>query len=105
APLRVDSQRIDDVLNLVGELIIGKSMLQQTVIEIASRLGKDPLRNRLFDVMAFQSCVMLPSTGANRSRYSPAVRIPSSTRAFLTPCLSHSLTCCAMLWTTALKLS
>jgi len=58
SPLRVDSQRIDDVLNLVGELIIGKSMLQQTVIEIGARLGKDPLRNRLSDVMAFQSRVL-----------------------------------------------
>ena len=56
--LRVDSQRIDDVLNLVGELIIGKSMLQQTAVEIGSRLGKDPLRNRLLDVMAFQSRVL-----------------------------------------------
>ena len=56
--LRVDSQRIDDVLNLVGELIIGKSMLQQTLNEVAAQLGKDPLRNRLLDVMAFQSRVL-----------------------------------------------
>ncbi len=56
--LRVDSQRIDDVLNLVGELIIGKSMLQQSMNEIMTRFSKDPLRNRLADVMAFQSRVL-----------------------------------------------
>jgi len=56
--LRVDSQRIDDVLNLVGELIIGKSMLQQTMSEVSKRFDKDPLRNRLADVMAFQSRVL-----------------------------------------------
>ena len=56
--LRVDSQRIDDVLNLVGELIIGKSMLQQSMNEIMTRFSKDPLRNRLADVMAFQARVL-----------------------------------------------
>jgi len=56
--LRVDSQRIDDVLNLVGELIIGKSMLQQSMNEVMTRFSKDPLRNRLADVMAFQSRVL-----------------------------------------------
>jgi two-component system chemotaxis sensor kinase CheA len=31
--LRVDAERIDSVLNLVGELILAKSMLQQTLVE------------------------------------------------------------------------
>ena len=34
--LRVDAERIDSVLNLVGELIIGKSMLQQAFTEFAA---------------------------------------------------------------------
>ncbi len=44
--LRVDAERIDSVLNLVGELIIGKSMLQQAVHEFIGRYPKDPLRAR-----------------------------------------------------------
>ena len=44
--LRVDSARIDDVLNLVGELILGKSMLQQTMGEFDKRFNKDPLRSK-----------------------------------------------------------
>lgn len=56
--LRVDSQRIDDVLNLVGELIIGKSMLQQTLNDFTQLFAKDPLRNRFADVVAFQSRVL-----------------------------------------------
>jgi two-component system chemotaxis sensor kinase CheA len=45
-------------LNLVGELIIGKSMLQQLMQEFAARYPKDPLRPRLSDAMAFQSRVL-----------------------------------------------
>jgi two-component system chemotaxis sensor kinase CheA len=56
--LRVDAERIDNVLNLVGELIIGKSMLQQLMQEFAARYPKDPLRPRLSDAMAFQSRVL-----------------------------------------------
>jgi two-component system, chemotaxis family, sensor kinase CheA len=56
--LRVDAERIDNVLNLVGELIIGKSMLQQLMQEFAVRHPKDPLRPRLFDAMAFQARVL-----------------------------------------------
>ncbi len=56
--LRVDAERIDNVLNLVGELIIGKSMLQQLMQELAARYPKDPLRPRLSDAMAFQSRVL-----------------------------------------------
>lgn len=56
--LRVDSERIDNVLNLVGELIIGKSMLQQVGQEFGGRFPKDPLRARLSDAMAFQARVL-----------------------------------------------
>jgi two-component system, chemotaxis family, sensor kinase CheA len=53
--LRVDADRIDVVLNLVGELIIGKSMLQQAISEFGKRFPKDPLRNKFGDMMALQS--------------------------------------------------
>jgi two-component system, chemotaxis family, sensor kinase CheA len=56
--LRVDAERIDAVLNLVGELIIGKSMLLQAVNEFGARFPKDPLRGRFADMMAFQSQVL-----------------------------------------------
>jgi len=56
--LRVDADRIDDVLNLVGELIIGKSMLLQTMSEFDKRFAKDPLRGQFADAMAFQARVL-----------------------------------------------
>jgi two-component system, chemotaxis family, sensor kinase CheA len=56
--LRVDAERIDNVLNLVGELILAKSMLQQTVIEFGERFPKDALRGRFSDAMAFQARVL-----------------------------------------------
>jgi two-component system chemotaxis sensor kinase CheA len=56
--LRVDAERIDAVLNLVGELIIGKSMLQQAMNEFASRYPKESIRGRFADAMAFQSRVL-----------------------------------------------
>jgi len=56
--LRVDSERIDSVLNLVGELIIGKSMLQQALNEFAKTYPKDALRGRFADAMAFQARVL-----------------------------------------------
>jgi two-component system chemotaxis sensor kinase CheA len=56
--LRVDAERIDDVLNLVGELIIAKSMLQQTMQEFVRRYPKDALRPRFSDAMGFQSRVL-----------------------------------------------
>jgi len=54
----VDAERIDSVLNLVGEMIIGKSMLQQAVQEFARNHPKDALRARFADAMAFQSRVL-----------------------------------------------
>jgi len=56
--LRVDAERIDNVLNLVGELIIGKSMLQQTLSEFGRNFPKDPLCHKFSDAMAFQSRVL-----------------------------------------------
>jgi two-component system chemotaxis sensor kinase CheA len=56
--LRVDAERIDNVLNLVGELIIGKSMLQQALNEFSRRFPKDPVRSRFSDAVAFQARVL-----------------------------------------------
>src|SRR5205814_10688086 len=56
--LRVDSEKIDEVLNLVGELIIGKSMLTQGMHEFDKRFSKDPLRTRFADAMAFQARIL-----------------------------------------------
>jgi len=56
--LRVDADRIDSVLNLVGELIIAKSMLHQAINEFDRRYPKDPLKMRFSDAMAFQARIM-----------------------------------------------
>ena len=56
--LRVDAGRIDNVLNLVGELIIGKSMLQQALSEFGKRYPKETLRGKFADAMAFQARVL-----------------------------------------------
>jgi two-component system chemotaxis sensor kinase CheA len=56
--LRVDAERIDSVLNLVGELILAKSMLQQALIEFGQRFPKDALRGKFSDAMAFQGRVL-----------------------------------------------
>ena len=56
--LRVDADKIDDVLNLVGEMIIGKSMLTQTISEFDRHYSKDPLRTKFADALAFQARVL-----------------------------------------------
>ncbi len=56
--LRVEAGRIDNVLNLVGELIIGKSMLQQALGEFGHRYPKESLRGKFADAMAFQARVL-----------------------------------------------
>jgi two-component system chemotaxis sensor kinase CheA len=56
--LRVDAERIDSVLNLVGELIIGKSMLHQTINEFDKKFPKDSLKSRFADAMAFQARII-----------------------------------------------
>jgi len=56
--LRVDAARIDAVMNLVGELIIGKSMLSRTLAEFDLRHAKDPVRTKLAEALGFQSRVL-----------------------------------------------
>lgn len=56
--LRVDAEKIDAVLNLVGELIIGKSMLTQSVNELGKKYGRDPLHAKFADVLGFQARVL-----------------------------------------------
>jgi len=56
--LRVDAARIDAVMNLVGELIIGKSMLNRTLSEFDLHHARDPVRGKLSEALAFQSRVL-----------------------------------------------
>jgi len=56
--LRVDAERIDAVLNLVGELIIGKSMLTQSINEFDRKFAKDPLKSKFADALSFQARVL-----------------------------------------------
>ncbi len=56
--LRVDADRIDAVLNLVGELIIAKSMMHQAINDFGKRFPKDALRGKFSDAMAFQARIM-----------------------------------------------
>jgi two-component system chemotaxis sensor kinase CheA len=56
--LRVEAARIDAVMNLVGELIIGKSMLNRSLAEFDQRHARDPVRAKLSDALAFQSRVL-----------------------------------------------
>ena len=56
--LRVEAGRIDAVLNLVGELIIGKSMLQRAIVEFNRAHAKDPLHSKFSDALSFQSRVL-----------------------------------------------
>jgi len=56
--LRVDATRIDAVMNLVGELIIGKSMLHRTLTEFDKQHARDPVRAKLADALAFQARIL-----------------------------------------------
>jgi len=58
ATLRVEATRIDAVMNLVGELIIGKSMLNRALSEFDQKHARDPLRAKLADAMAFQARIL-----------------------------------------------
>ena len=58
ASLRVDAGRIDSVMNLVGELIIGKSMLNRALADLEQRHARDPVRAKLADALAFQARVL-----------------------------------------------
>ena len=48
--LRVDAKRIDEIMDLVGELIIGRSMLAQSVYELRERLGKEEVVSNLENI-------------------------------------------------------
>jgi len=56
--LRVEAARIDAVMNLVGELIIGKSMLHRTLSEFDVNHARDPVRVKLAEALAFQSRIL-----------------------------------------------
>jgi two-component system chemotaxis sensor kinase CheA len=56
--LRVEANRIDAVMNLVGELIIGKSMLHRALTEFDLRHARDPVRAKLAEALGFQSRVL-----------------------------------------------
>src|SRR5262249_61085685 len=56
--LRVDAPRIDAVMNLVGGLIIGKSMLHRGLSEFDQRHSRDPARAKLSETLSFQSPVL-----------------------------------------------
>ena len=56
--VRVEATRIDAVMNLVGELIIGKSMLNRTLSEFDRDHAKDPIRVKLAEALGFQSRVL-----------------------------------------------
>jgi two-component system, chemotaxis family, sensor kinase CheA len=56
--LRVEASRIDAVMNLVGELIIGKSMLHRTLSELDQRHARDPVRAKLAEALGFQARVL-----------------------------------------------
>jgi len=50
---RVDAQRIDKILNLVGELVIGRSIIGQVLSDMDERQRKDVLTKRLIDAHTF----------------------------------------------------
>ncbi len=56
--LRVDTGKVDSLLNLVGELILAKSMLHQTVSDFDKRYPRDPLKVKFADALAFQARII-----------------------------------------------
>lgn len=56
--LRVEASRIDLVMNLVGELIIGKSMLHRAIVELGQKHSRDPLHGKLTDALSFQARIL-----------------------------------------------
>jgi two-component system chemotaxis sensor kinase CheA len=56
--IRVETERVDLVLDLVGELIIAKSMMQELLVEMNRKLGDSPLRARTSDVLLFQTQIL-----------------------------------------------
>ena len=56
--LRVDAERIDTVLDLVGELIIARSTLQQVLVDFSRRIRQRPRARTLCRRAGKQSQVM-----------------------------------------------
>jgi two-component system chemotaxis sensor kinase CheA len=56
--IRVETERVDTVLDLVGELIIAKSMMHDVVAEMSRALGNGPLRARGTDLLVAQSQIL-----------------------------------------------
>jgi len=56
--LRVEARRMDAVLNMVGELVIAKSMMQQVLSEFGARFPKDALRGRMADAVSLHTQVL-----------------------------------------------
>lgn len=56
--LRVETAKLDQALDLAGELILSRSMLQQVLLEFTRRDPRDPLRARLSEALAFQTQVL-----------------------------------------------
>ena len=56
--LRVDVERIDTLMNLVGELIVSKSMMLQNMMEFDKHYRQDPLRIRFHDALTSQSRIL-----------------------------------------------
>jgi two-component system chemotaxis sensor kinase CheA len=56
--LRVETERVDVVLDLVGELIIAKSMMQDLLGEMNRTLGNSAMRARTADVLVLQSQIL-----------------------------------------------
>jgi two-component system chemotaxis sensor kinase CheA len=53
--LRVAPERVDELLNLAGELVVARSMLQEALSDFAARFPRDPARTALNDAFAFHS--------------------------------------------------
>ncbi len=51
--VKIDAQRVDKILNLVGELVIGRSMIGQVLSEISDRDPNDVLVKKLSHANAF----------------------------------------------------
>jgi two-component system chemotaxis sensor kinase CheA len=56
--LRVEAARIDTILNLIGEMVIAKSALQQAITEFSRQHPKDPMSAKLSDALVLQSQVL-----------------------------------------------
>ena len=56
--LRVDAVRIDKILNLVGELVIGRSMVGQALLEISDRYKNDDRVKKLAHANSFMEKIL-----------------------------------------------